>query len=131
MAITYTVTKGLRTNNGSFGTNTNSYSVEGEHVIEVPIPAASTNLLIAFTLDVSTVIALGISASKALTIKTNSSSAPDDTITLADSESIIYGNDEPDAVANPFTTDVTALYVTNAGAAASVLKIAAGLDVTA
>jgi hypothetical protein len=131
MAITYTITKGLRTNNGSFSSVSTSYTCEGEHVIDVSIPASSTNLLIAFTLDVSTAIAGGIYASKAVTIKTNNSGTPVDTITLEDAEAIVWGNDEPDGVACPFTQDVTALYVTNAGSAASTLKIAFGTDVTA
>jgi hypothetical protein len=76
-----------------------------------PIPDNSTDLEIAFALDVSACKSFYITADRAMTIKTNSSSVPDATIQLAAGDCYRWQEDS----AEPFLLqdDVTALFVTN------------------
>lgn len=67
----------------------------------------------------------------ALTVKTNSSSAPDDTITLTDGVPLMWTNEFATNIPVPFTADVTKIYVTNGSSTAdAVLTIKTVLDVT-
>ena len=82
--------------------------------------SVGTNTLIGFTADVSAIKSIIIKAGDgALTVKTNSSSTPDDTLTVPASGAYIWNTSSLDA--NLLGTDITALYVTNA--AASSLRI--------
>lgn len=75
------------------------------------IPANTTNGVVEVVVDISAVKACGIVANKACTVKTNSTSAPDDTLTLAENKPLIYVHTDPDS--NLFlSADVTTLYVT-------------------
>jgi hypothetical protein len=86
-------------------------------------------VLISVAIDVSALKSIAIVASGALTVKTNSSSSPADTITLTDSmKAVIWYTGS--VFDNPLTTDVTALYVSNAGADAVTFKLVALLDIT-
>jgi hypothetical protein len=61
-------------------------------------------------------------SSAAATIKTNSSSSPTTTLTLAAGQIIVWGHDF--LAANPIPADVTAIYLTNTDAAnAATIKI--------
>lgn len=55
---------------------------------------------------------LVLSSAVACTIKTNSSSAPDETFTLAAGRPIVWMNG--DVSASPVTADVTSVFITNA-----------------
>lgn len=93
------------------------------------IPESTTNGHYSFSVDVSQVKYAYLQAvGGTLTIKTNSSSVPDDTITLADGEAILWSLAADGAGKCPFSADVTTLYVTNAGSTASVLDIRVGED---
>jgi len=86
-----------------------------------------TNVLVAYTLDVSQAKTLYIYSSTDATIKTNSSSAPAATLSMIGGNAISWNNQT--GIANPFgSTDITALYVTNA--AETVLDIRCGFDPT-
>lgn len=87
------------------------------------IAGEATNVLVACNLDVSAMHLLFIKASGALTLKTNSSSVPDDTLAVPASNdgSILWYTGC--GKANPLTEDVTALYVTNAAETDVVLEI--------
>lgn len=73
--------------------------------------------------------ALLLYSSKACTIETNSSSVPQDTITLAADQVIIWTLAQDGLPACPFSDNVTAVYVTVPSGTASV-KIRALTDIT-
>lgn len=110
-------------------TSTKASTVGAEVVVSESF-AVVTNQLVAFVLDVSQLKSFYMRASGgAMTVKTNSSGAPAHTFALLDGEAISWHSDSP--LANPFgSTDVTALYVTNAGATTVLLDIRAGTDPT-
>lgn len=72
--------------------------------------SATTEIDVAF--DYTKLKACVLYASKAVTLKTNSSGAPDDTIALAAGQAITWTPASP--LANPFTANVTKIYAVNA-----------------
>lgn len=130
MAITHRIGTTYNGGAGQMSSVSRTLTGSGELRVDETIPAASTNLAVAFALDRESAKSVGIYCDKAITIKTNSSSSPTDTIPVAAGQLIVWGNDE-DALADMvFSADVTALYVTNAGASAARLRIEALVDVT-
>src|SRR5687768_2529223 len=109
--------------NFNAGSATNTATVEksadGENNRDLAI-AASTTQQVVYDLDVSALKIFYVLADKACTLKTNSSSAPDTTISLAAGVPFVWY--EGCGHANPFgSTDITALYAVNgAGAVANV-----------
>jgi hypothetical protein len=99
-----------------------------ETQISETIADGTTNGLVAFTLDVSKALAVYISASADMTLKTNSSGSPDQTFALAAGVPLVWCEDMP--TANPLTTDITALYATNASGDDGVLTVAVLVDPT-
>ncbi len=107
---------------------TASQTADGRDDRDIAVPASTTDMAVAFALDVSQAKSLFITSDQDITIKTNSSSAPDDTLTLKANQAVAwqYG-DVPDG---PFGTDVTVLYITNAGASSATLKVRCLVDTT-
>lgn len=85
-------------------------SDEGENNRDVVVPANSTDLLVAYTLDYSQCKGFFLLADANMTIETNSSSAPAQTITLTANVPVAWMTG---AGVCPITADVTALYVTS------------------
>lgn len=91
--------------------------------VQEQIPAGSSELVVDFDADVSQLKLVYISATKDLTIKTNSSGSPAKTIALTANEPLMWKASDG-AANNPFgSTDVTKLYVTNGTGVATDLKI--------
>jgi hypothetical protein len=104
-------------------------SAEGEAARIVPIPEAAETE-VDFGLEIARAEYLFIVADKALTINTNAAAdgAPDDTLELVAGVPIVWTADSGQV--NPFTANVTSLFVTNDGADAATLRILAGIDAT-
>lgn len=94
------------------------YTVSDVRVLDVVIPAAGTNVLVALTLAfanlkvfaMQAIWGTGLTGGNA-TVKTNSSGAPAQTFTLQ--PNVVSPWHANSAWANPITTNITALYVTN------------------
>ena len=120
MALTHRVSTSVRTNAGTV--TTSSYTITGtaETNIELEDLAISTNAAQDFAADVSTVVSLAIewnpaTGSSSATIKTNSSSMPDDTLTVLANNPLIWNTTIEDTIgtACPLTVDVTTgLFIT-------------------
>jgi len=108
-------------------TRTGSRTVD----VEEAIASDAADLQIGFACDVTATKLLYMESSVALTIETNSSSAPQETIVLAANAPLVW---IPGAAgqAAPFAGDVTTIYVTNDSdpAVAGTLKIKMLDDVT-
>lgn len=98
--------------------------------LDESIADSSTDLLVAFTLDVSALKSFFMVSDQAITVETNNGTTPDDTFTLAANVPIVW--DVNSGAANPFASavDVTALYVTNSSGSAATLQIRCGYDPT-
>lgn len=106
--------------------STVSKTAEAQIRMDVPIGATQTDKVVEVAFPYDGLVSLLLSSDVAMTLETNSGSAPDDTINLAANQPLEWHDDMP--YANPFTADVTALYVTNT--AVGTLKIRALYDPT-
>jgi hypothetical protein len=91
--------------------------------LDEDIDASQTDKLVAFVLDVSQAKMIIIVADGGdMTVETNSSSAPAETLSLIDGVPILW--DSRTGMTNPFgSTDVTALYITNVDAATLRIRV--------
>lgn len=93
-----------------------------EQDIDIEVAVSTTNELQNFAITKANLQAVLIYADGALGLKTNSTSAPQDTITLTAGQEIAWMNG--DAAACPFSSNVSAIYVTNSSTSTPVnLKI--------
>jgi hypothetical protein len=103
-------------------------SGSGGLVVEESIPDSTTDQLVSLAFILAELLAFYMVSDKALTIETNSSSAPQETISLAAGVPFVY---VPGAgLASPFGGNVTALYATNASGSAAALQIRVLVDAT-
>lgn len=113
----------------SIGGVSQTVAVEGGEVFDGTIAASQTNVEVSTPdVDLTTCTVMAIVADKDCTVKTNSTSAPDDTLVLKANIPLTWITG--DLADNKFlTADVTKWYVTT-GAAATKLKILIGSDPT-
>lgn len=101
----------------------------GEATVDEVITAGGTNVQVNVAIAYPTLKSLYIVSSQAATLKTNSSSAPDNTITLIAAQP--YWWHDTIGTANPLTVNVTKIYVTNgSGTSDATLKLVALVDAT-
>lgn len=129
MSCTHRKTVTYNTAGGNL-TITRTQTADAEIVLSSDIPVA-LNQLTAFVLDYSQLKGFFMKASAAgLTVYTNAAGtgSPDQTFVLAADEAVQFlaGGSE----VNPFTSDVTCLYISNAAAVAVHLDIRALVDPT-
>lgn len=107
------------------------YVGDGEINEDIPVPHNTVNKHVLLNLVAAQVQSLFLLASKQLTLKTNSTSAPDETFILKANKAYSWDTDSYDTT--KFPTTITDLYVSNAGTTVdddTVLKIRAVSDVT-
>lgn len=116
---------GGKLNNGTGGVTVTGSGLPG---LDESIPDSSTDLAVTYSLDVSAVVGFFMVSDAAVTIETNDGTTPDDTMTLTAGVPYVWYTGKPEAFA--FTTDITALYVTNSSGGAARLQIKALSDAT-
>jgi hypothetical protein len=121
--FTHTVSKSYKTDAGTSSSITYTKTGPTEINYDGTIAASTTNHEVDLVFTHASITSICIYASAAVTIKSNSTSAPDSTVTLADGQQIIWNSNENGT--NPFVAaDVTKLYITNASSTtASTVKI--------
>lgn len=129
MPITHRIGETYNGGAGTVSSVTRTFTGDGEVRYSGSIPAGTTDGQINIAITRANVKSLVFYASKGVTVKTNNAATPTDTFTLADGQSRIWGNDEL-LSRLVITADVTALFVTNAGAAASDFRVEALIDTT-
>lgn len=83
----------------------------------------ATDALVDFTLDVSQLKSLVMySEGGDITVETNDGTTPGDTINLVSGQYTVYSAASGSGTSNPFSTDVTSLYITNTGTASLVIR---------
>lgn len=107
----YRLTTGIVTPGGAFQ-GTSVSTAGGQVVIDDPQPAAQTNISNAAAFPFAKAKSIFMKALSDTVIKTNSSSDPDDTITLAAGIPVSWDQASPWDC--PFTADVEEIYVSNA-----------------
>ncbi|MCC7334440.1 MAG: hypothetical protein IT422_05070 [Pirellulaceae bacterium] len=94
--------------------------------VDQVIPASTTNQEITLGIDVSELTMIAISSDVALTIKTNDSGSPDDTLNIAAGVAYVWGTGDYNTLL--LTADVTSIFVTSAALVDANLKIIALVD---
>lgn len=92
------------------------------------IPDLATNTQVNIAIDVSAVKAFMLVSDQDVTIKTNSTSAPDTTFTLVADHPYTWDTDSEDAFL--LSVDVTKMYITNASGATAAVKCRCVYDST-
>ncbi len=122
MAVfTHTLGISYHTDAGSIASTTDSYTGDAENDLEAVIAPSTVNEEFDLVVTVAKIISMVVYSDQALVIKTNSTSAPGNTVTLAAKKQVVWNTDS--VMTKPFSTDVTKLFVSNAGASTAALKI--------
>lgn len=103
-------------------------TADGEEVRELTIPAATTDQAIVIAFTMAALKSILIKASGPCTLETNSSSAPDDTFSLDSDSGVVWDNQM--LAENPFTANVTSMFVTTPSGDPVALYIYALVDAT-
>jgi hypothetical protein len=128
MALTHKVGVVYSSDAGTITNTTDTYTADGESQYDGTIATGVTHGEIDIAVDVSAIKSMVMYSTQALTVKTNSTSAPDDTISLAASKQLVWTIDRLEAC--PLTADVTKFYVTNASGSSATVKFRFLVDVT-
>ena len=105
-----------------------SYSGGSNPRLSEVIPVTQTNLELAFAMALTGLKLLVITATCAMTVKTNNASTPDDTLPLIANSPYVWTEDSLDACL--ITAAITALFVTTGEGITGTLSIEAITDVT-
>ena len=102
---------------------TQNQQIDGgaEQGIDKLISAGAANVHVAMSLTLASIISLLIYSTQAVTIKTNSSSSPSQTLPLAAGQLITWNSG--DGLSNPLTTNITDFYFSNSGGSDAVVKL--------
>ena len=99
------------------GSYSASYSGDASDSREITVPENTTDELVNVAIDLSQIKSLIFACDFDITIETNDSAAPDDTINLKANSPLMWNADAQ--FSNPITVDVTKIYLTT-GAIGSV-----------
>lgn len=108
--FTHKETAGYSNDAGTVSSVVNTFTGDHEEGFDEAIAQNTTNQLVAVSVDVSRIRACMIYSDKAITLKTNSSSSPADTITLTAGQLRQWNTAHSESCF--FTTDITAFYLT-------------------
>ncbi len=128
MSFTHSVGVTYKTAAGSITNTTDSYTADGELNVSEVITAGASNVQFDITFDPDNVKSMVLYSDQAVTVKTNSSSSPQETISLVAKKQRVWNTDHTETI--PFSGPVTAFYISNAGATDANFKFHALLDVT-
>ena len=92
------------------------------------VPASTTDFLVNIAIDVSELEFFILLSDQALTLKTNSTGAPDQTIAIAANVPLTFTGAAGET--NPLTVDITKFYFTNASATAANVRCVSLQDPT-
>lgn len=128
MSFTHTIGQTYKNDAGTIASVTTTTVGPAEENLEITVAASATNAEHDIAFAHAAVLGAVISSTGPLTIKTNDSTSPGDTLTLATNQAIMYGTGTGGSGSlvgtNPFSADVTKIYVTNPSTTlAIVLKI--------
>ncbi len=111
MSVTHTITQNY--NDGTTNlSNAVAVTSGAAGSISEAIPSNQTDLATAWAFTKTKLKAIYIVSDVAMTLETNSGSAPADTITLTANVPVVWDSTQT-FIANPFAGNVTSLFVTN------------------
>lgn len=129
MAFSTTVEHGVVTPSGAVRVTKSYSSVEALIEHDLSIPDSTTDQQVVLSIDVSALDYFYIHSDQAITVETNDSGSPDDTLVLTADDPYLWTSDSYHTFLLD-TADITALYLTNASGSTATVKIRAGQDST-
>ena len=125
MSIAHTVTRSYKDQSANTISFSEAMTADNEDNLDTTLVAATPNQLITWLATRANLVSVVLYSSVAVTIYTNaaSSGAPQDTIPLVAGQTKIWTLATDGIGACPFSGNVTALYVTVAGAVAPSFKL--------
>ncbi|NIO43789.1 MAG: hypothetical protein GTO41_28705 [Burkholderiales bacterium] len=121
MAFNQTITRSVSSAGGREIRKSNVYSADGLDTREISVPDSTTDLLVNFTLDISQLKSIYMVSDQNLTVETNDSAAPQETIALLADKPLMWQNDS--YYACPFAGDITKLYLTNSSGSTALFNL--------
>ena len=121
MSFQHTYSLTYKTGEGTVVTTSQNYTSDGQVDVDDIVPPSTTNKNYALAITLANVKSLLIYSDQAVTIKTNSSGAPSDTINVKAGVPIAWNTDMLNSI--PFATNVSQMFITNAGGNSANLKI--------
>ena len=115
--ITVTYSGNGKTVTGKVG----SYTGTKDAGVAIVIPAGAVNQAVPITFPFANIQACVMDASQSLTVKTNSTTTPGNTINLIGTKAQDWAIDY--VATKPYSADVTIMYVTNATATDSIFNV--------
>lgn len=115
--FTHKVAQSYVTAEGTITSVTSSYVGDAEVGLDDTVAATTTNKEFDLAVTKANILSMVLTCDKAVTVKTNSSSTPQETITLAAGQAIVWASDHTESA--PFSSNITKFFVTNAGSAAA------------
>jgi hypothetical protein len=128
MALTHRVGITYSSDAGTITNTTDTYTGDGEQNFDGTIATGTTNGEVDLALAVAAIKSFVMFSTQAVTVKTNSTSAPADTINLTAGHQLVWTTDHIDA--NPLTVNVTKFYITNTSGSAATVKFRFLVDAT-
>jgi hypothetical protein len=126
MALTHIYTRACKDTAGVSFTGTDIVTDDTELNFDGTIATSGTNIEIDWTCTAANLQSIALFSDQAAVIKTNSSGAPQETITLVANSPTIWTRAVDGAGKIPFSGNVTKMYVTNpSGSVAAMFKIRA------
>jgi hypothetical protein len=107
-------------------TATEEITVEGEHAVDASLAASTNDIAFALAVDVSQMKTLYLYSTTDTTVETNSSSSPANSISLQGGVPYLWTSTS--GIANPLTTDVTSLFLSNGEASIASFSLRIGYD---
>lgn len=127
MAFIHTVTQRVTTP-GRTVNSEKAYSGDAQESRTIAIADSVTDQLVNLTLDVSQIKSVYMVSDQDITVETNDGTTPTDTINLKADVAVLWNADI--GYSNPFTADVTALYLSNASGSAATFEMEIVHDAT-
>jgi hypothetical protein len=115
--FTHTVSISYKTDAGTISTTTVTNTADTEVGLQTVVDASAVNFFRALTVNKTQLISLAIKATKACTIKTNTTGGVD-VFDLEDGGAVVWN--QHDTAACPVTTSITGLYFDGGGADSTV-----------
>lgn len=121
MSITHTITKTWASGTSAPLSKSVSFVGVRELNIDAAVAASTTNQQELLSFTAASLLEIFISSTQNVTIKTNSSSSPQETLTITGGDPLQWDN--TCGIAIPFSGDVTSIFITNAGASSATVSI--------
>lgn len=120
MSFTRTYSYGYNVGNES-RSKTVTITSQLEALYDYTVASGQTNLEVPLAFDEDALKSIFITSDKAITIKTNDSGSPQETIALAANQVIFW--DSSSSATKPVSDDVTKIFITNASGATATITI--------